>query len=78
MTIRAMPICPGCVRYHQPTAGLLKCDAFPLGIPDPILRNEADHRQPFEGDHGILFLPRNPDDAEYADRVLAKAQVGGP
>lgn len=31
------------------------CDAYPGGIPQAILDNEVDHRQPVEGDHGIQF-----------------------
>jgi hypothetical protein len=31
------------------------CKAFPAGIPDVIFNNEFDHRQPYEGDHGIRF-----------------------
>jgi hypothetical protein len=33
------------------------CDAFPDGdgIPSEIITNEADHREPFPGDHGIQF-----------------------
>ncbi len=34
-----------------------KCTAFPDGIPMPILRNRADHREPYEGDHGVRFEP---------------------
>lgn len=41
---------------HAHTSGPT-CDAFPKGIPDEILRNEHDHRQPFIGDHGIRFEP---------------------
>lgn len=33
----------------------ITCDAFPQGIPDAILDNEVDHRQPVDGDHGIQF-----------------------
>ena len=35
----------------------LRCDAFPDDIPDAILDNEIDHRQPVEGDKGITFEP---------------------
>lgn len=31
------------------------CPAFPGGIPAAIVDNEADHRRPAEGDHGIRF-----------------------
>ena len=35
------------------------CRAFPGGIPDAILTNSADHRQPFEDDQGVRFEPRD-------------------
>lgn len=31
------------------------CDAFPAGIPEPIIAGTADHRLPFEGDNGLRF-----------------------
>ena len=36
------------------------CAAFPQKIPDQILLNHADHRNPFPGDNGIRFIPRVP------------------
>ena len=31
------------------------CAAYPGKIPDAILTNEHDHKQPFAGDNGIRF-----------------------
>lgn len=38
--------------------GGASCAAFPGGIPMEILTNEFDHRQPYPGDGGIRFEPR--------------------
>lgn len=35
------------------------CRAFNLGIPRQIVTNEHDHREPFPGDGGIGFEPRD-------------------
>ena len=32
-----------------------KCDAFPDGIPEPILTGEHDHTKPYPGDGGIRY-----------------------
>ena len=36
---------------------VLCCEAFSSGIPNEILQGEHDHREPYSGDHGILFEP---------------------
>ena len=35
--------------------GLLRCDAFPDGIPTAIITGEYDHTQPYKGDKGIRW-----------------------
>jgi hypothetical protein len=35
--------------------GIATCEAFPDGIPDDVLENRLDHRQPVSGDHGIRW-----------------------
>jgi len=37
--------------------GILKCDAFPKGIPDIIQSGEWDHRKALDGDNGLQFVP---------------------
>jgi len=65
------PICNMCknMRLQEPGA---TCNAFPNGIPDAILDNEADHRLPFEGDRGIRFEPVNKHAVNLAKRNFDK------
>jgi hypothetical protein len=52
MTDILMPLCIFC-RYLK--EGQVRCEAFPEGIPDDLLFAMSDHREPYEGDHGIRF-----------------------
>lgn len=36
-----------------------KCKAFIDGIPREILREEIDHTQPYEGDNGMQYEPKD-------------------
>ena len=71
------PICVNCKRLRPARYGKvgLFCDAFPDGggIPDAIKSSEADHRQPFAGDHGLQFLARSPEAAADAARIIGEA-----
>jgi hypothetical protein len=66
MTTLAPPICVNCQRLF---AGW-QCEAFPSGIPDEIIANEFDHRQPHEGDGGLLFEPVDSQAAEMAELLF--------
>lgn len=62
MTTYAHPfLCLWCARLHGrddgPMPVEIACDAYPGGVPDEILDNEVDHREPVEGDRGLRFVP---------------------
>ena len=58
--IGSAPICVDCAHFERGEDGIgLTCAAFPEGIPDEILFGDHDHHQPFDGDHGIQFEPRD-------------------
>ena len=56
MTIGEKPLCWDC-KYLNLATDRLTCDAFPEGIPEDIIVDGYDHRQPYEGDQGIQFEP---------------------
>jgi hypothetical protein len=75
MTTTIAPICVYCTRFHQrgdlaSAPPGLNCDAFPDRIPAAILNSLVDHRKPYEGDHGLQFLPETHEDAQRADIIL--------
>jgi hypothetical protein len=52
-----VPQCSFCKHYYLAEKAVEnpKCLAFPEGIPDEIIENEYDHREPYQGDKGIQF-----------------------
>lgn len=67
-------ICTKCVHFgatdDPENPDLVSCTAFPAGIPDEILRQGFDHRNPYEGDGGVMFVPDGPVDVERLDRIV--------
>lgn len=45
--------CAFCKHYQGNKGVTCLCSAFPEGIPDEIINNEFDHKQPYPGDHNI-------------------------
>lgn len=43
------------LNHERYEPGRLFCKAFPEGIPEAIIANETDHREPVTGDHGVRF-----------------------
>ncbi len=53
-----------------------RCDAFPeTGIPQSILANEVDHRQPVAGDNGLQFKSSGPSDDDEYDRLFRRGTL---
>ena len=63
-------LCWSCLHFHGEgytppdfpeewcDAGIVKCDAFPEGMPEAIRRDEFDHDKPHPGDHGLQYVSR--------------------
>lgn len=47
--------CAMCKHFHDEDTSGNNCDAYPDGIPEAIITNEHNHRQPYRGDGGIQF-----------------------
>ena len=70
MTVAAIPICLGC-RHRRGSFVVPTCDAFPSGIPRPIVVSAADHREAYPGDLGIRFEAVDEDSRTYAEWLFA-------
>ena len=53
MITRAEVNCIFCANYLNDK----RCKAFPDGIPDDLFSGKNLHRQPYQGDNGILYSP---------------------
>lgn len=48
----AAPQCTKCSRFKWDHT----CQAFPCGVPDEIFLGAFDHRKPYPGDDGFMFV----------------------
>lgn len=75
MTSRPPPQCLSCRHWISPIGQVGEaaqvCAAFPDGIPEQIWWNNADHRKPFPGDHGVRWAAL--DGAEFPEWALQES-----
>lgn len=64
-------LCLACARMGSTLDLPLSCAAFPDGIPDSILGNAVDHREPVEGDNDLQFKLSRNWDAEELEPFVA-------
>jgi len=51
------PVCFKCKHLIEDDKPGFRCDAFPKGIPQVMLKGDK-HDKPISGDNGILFEPK--------------------
>jgi hypothetical protein len=68
MTSTPIKQCTLCAHWAPDGSGTQTCAAFPVGIPDEIWWNRADHRKPFPGDHGVRWAPDG--DVEFPELAV--------
>ena len=67
-------MCGYCRHRHDDEGdGNKTCEAFPEGIPDEIIRVGYDHREPYDGDGGIMFELDGPVDVEELEQGFANS-----
>lgn len=57
---------------------LLVCKAFPSQIPDEIVANLFDHREPYHGDDGVRFEPEDGTPKPYLDQLYEALDRADP
>ena len=80
--MQPLPQCFACKHLDRDSVlGVMRCKAFEK-IPDAILADEADHREPYAGDGGIRWEAGTDDDgdsflhpAEYMRAVAEDTDV---
>jgi hypothetical protein len=77
--MQGFTLCVYCDLFDHDETGLPVCAAFPDGIPTEIIQGDFDHREPFEGDGDITFVPKAdaPSDEEL-DKFYAATPVEPP
>jgi hypothetical protein len=58
------PQCFDCARF-KPRKGKWVCDAFHKGIPEDILRSKHNHKIPYEGDNGLMFVMSTTEEVQW-------------
>ena len=51
-------LCATCKHFRDDVEDENVCEAFPDGIPEEIITDEFDHREPHPDDNGIQYEPR--------------------
>ena len=73
MRLSRIPQCFFCKHFNRKR---WECPAFPDSIPDDIIKNYYDHRQPYKGDNGIQFDLINGEDTEYLEQSFKLMKRG--